>query len=164
MMLPDTDSPFTPGVPVPGDLFVGRMHEREMLRERLRRASRGIVQDQLSERHLPAVRAEAARRIGLRNFDPDFLAAIESERNREIVRAISEEVHYVIRRSDVLARTGDQQSSALDAFLRRLVELGIVERDETERGAYRFRYLLHPIYLRLRYASERMAGDHAERR
>lgn len=71
----------------------------------------------------------AAEVIGSKLLEPSMLQALQSERYRSILRHIADRPRMHFRRSDVLARLGGDDKSALDNFLRRMRKLGAIETD-----------------------------------
>ena len=91
----------------------------------------------------------AAQRVGTKYLDPVFYRTVRSGRYRSIVRKMMEESpHYQFTRSEVRSRIDEDELKVFDNLLRRLRELGIVERDVDEGpGAYRFVNALYPVYM-----------------
>lgn len=95
--------------------------------------------------------AEAADIVGRKLLEPQVFRAIRSERYRTILRQVgSRHFGYQFRRADLHRALGKEARAALDNFLRRMRELGVIVADEEGgRGAYRFANRLYYVYLAL---------------
>lgn len=91
----------------------------------------------------------AAQSVGTKYLDPVFYRTVRSPRYRSIVRKIARESFgSQFTRNDVMCGLDKNELMVFDNLLRRLRELGIVERDVEEgRGAYRFVNALYPVYM-----------------
>ncbi len=95
--------------------------------------------------------AEAADIVGRKLLEPQVFRAIRSERYRAILRQIGEpHFGYRFRRSELNRALGRDARAALDNFLRKMRQLGVIVPDEEGgRGAYRFANRLYFVYLAL---------------
>ena len=84
--------------------------------------------------------------IGSKLLEPSVFKAIQSERYRSILRQLAHRPRKRFKRSEVLERLTSEDRPALDNFLRRMKNLGAIERDPEIRGGYRFPNRLHPLY------------------
>ena len=92
----------------------------------------------------------AADIVGRKHLEPGIFQAVRSNRYRSILRRIADTGPFDVqfKRSDLLARLRDDERRVLDTFLRRMRELGVIQRDpEAGRGAYRFDNRLHHVYI-----------------
>lgn len=96
----------------------------------------------------------AADIVGRKHLEPSVLRAIRSENYRSILRKLAtgpEQMEF--QRGDVVKRLKQEEQKVFDNFLRRMADLGVVERaPEQGAGAYRFANLLHYMYFRLEAA------------
>ncbi|MCD6361670.1 MAG: AAA family ATPase [Armatimonadetes bacterium] len=94
--------------------------------------------------------------IGAKYVEPKITAAIRSERYRSILDHISQTRfgHHFSRR-EVRAQLSDSEARVFDNFLKRMQDLGVIEKDlEHGRGHYRFTSQLYYLYLYLQAARE----------
>lgn len=94
----------------------------------------------------------AADIVGRKHLEPGIFQAVRSNRYRSILRRIADTGPFdaQFKRSDLLARLRDDERRVLDTFLRRMRELGVIQRDpEAGRGAYRFDNRLCHVYVRI---------------
>lgn len=91
----------------------------------------------------------AAQSVGTKYLDPVFYRTVRSDRYRSIVRKIAQaSLGSQFTRNEVIGRLDRDEMMVFDNLLRRLRELGIVERDVDEGpGAYRFVNGLYPVYM-----------------
>ena len=90
----------------------------------------------------------AAEVIGQKLLEPQVFQAIRSERYRSILRKMAVEVEPDLRfqRTEILARLTEAEKRVLNNFLRRMRNLGVLERDPEVRGGYRFPNTLYALY------------------
>jgi hypothetical protein len=93
---------------------------------------------------------EAADLLGNKLLKPQVLSAIRSKRYRSILRKLSASQSQSFERRHVKDLLDEAEGGALDDFLDRMKELGvIVPEPEGGPGAYRFSSMLHLIYFKL---------------
>ena len=89
----------------------------------------------------------AAEVIGQKLLEPQVFQAIRSERYRSILRKMAVEVADLrFQRTELLARLTEAEKRVLNNFLRRMRNLGVLERDPEVRGGYRFPNRLYALY------------------
>ena len=90
----------------------------------------------------------AAESIGNKMLKPQIIEALHSERYREILRMLPEKpLEDSFRRSELIERLPPDSAKSVDAFLRRMRDLGaIVQVAEHGRGVYRFINPAHYLY------------------
>lgn len=92
----------------------------------------------------------AADIIGRKHLEPRVLSSIRSERYRSILRKIAQEPSRAFTRAEVALGLKAEEVRVLDNFLRKMEDLGVIEKDREKRpGSYRFCSLLHFLYFRL---------------
>lgn len=90
----------------------------------------------------------AADIVGRKYLQPKVFEAIRSKSYRTILRKISHSVTGPsFSRAELMKQFTGAEGKVLDNFLRKMVELGVVERDKDEGpGSYRFCSDLHQLY------------------
>ena len=88
----------------------------------------------------------AAEVIGRKLLTPQIFNAIRSERYHSIFRKMADEPRIHFRRAELQKLLTDAEQRGLDNFLRRMTNLGALEKDPEVRGGYRFPNLLHALY------------------
>ena len=88
----------------------------------------------------------AAEVIGRKLLTPQIFSAIRSERYHSILRKMADEPRPHFRRAELQKLLTDEEQRGLDSFLRRMTNLGALEKDPEVRGGYRFPNLLHALY------------------
>ena len=88
----------------------------------------------------------AAEVIGRKLLDPQIFSAIRSESYHSIFRKMADEPRIHFRRAELQELLTDAEKKGLDNFLRRMTNLGALEKDPEVRGGYRFPNLLHALY------------------
>jgi len=100
-----------------------------------------------------AVRAtvSAAEVVGRKHLEPQVFDSIRSKHYRSILRKIARLTPgEPISRAGILELLSHDERPKLDNFLRKMVQLGVLEKDkEKGRGVYKFSSLLNSIYFRL---------------
>ena len=93
----------------------------------------------------------AAENVGEKYLDPKVYRAIRSPRYRAILRKLGVvSLSRNFKKSDVEARLNESEKKVFHNFLRRMRELGVIEKDmERGLGAYRFVNEIYPIYIRM---------------
>jgi RNAse (barnase) inhibitor barstar len=91
---------------------------------------------------------DAAEVVGRKHLQPQIMAAIRSARYRSILRKLAKEpLELNFHRREVLEILSGDEIRVFDNFVRRMVQLGVVKRDqERGRGAYSFANLLYHTY------------------
>ena len=92
----------------------------------------------------------AADIVGRKHLEPGVFQAVRSKRYRSILRKIADTGPFDVqfKRSALLAQLRDDERRVLDTFLRRMRDLGVIQRDpDAGRGAYRFDNRLHHVYI-----------------
>ncbi len=91
----------------------------------------------------------AAEKVGEKYLDPKVYRAVRSPRYRSILRKLGEiPLSRNFKKRDVEARLNVDEKRVFHNFLRRIIELGVIEVDiERGRGAYRFVNEIYPIYI-----------------
>ncbi len=93
--------------------------------------------------------AAAAEIVGRKHLEPQVFQALRSPRYRTILRKIARRpsAGFEFQRGEVRSNLNEEEKRVFDNFLRKMTELGVIERD-VERGAgyYRFKNLLHSLY------------------
>jgi len=95
---------------------------------------------------------EAAENVGRKYLDPKVYRTIRSERYRSILRKLGKEMplYRGFRKKEVEAKLTEPEKKVFNNFLRRMQELGVIERDvEGGRGAYKFVNEIYPLYIRM---------------
>lgn len=88
---------------------------------------------------------EAAGIIGRKHVEPQVFHVISSERYRKILRKLASDPFKIrFERAEVKAQLTPPEAKVFDNFLRRMVQLGVLARQET--GVYRFTNTLHYLY------------------
>jgi len=92
---------------------------------------------------------EAAGRIGKKYLDPKVYRTIRSSRYRSILRKLGQQlIGAQFTKKAVAAGLDDAERKVFHNFLRKLTELGILEKDiEAPRGTYRFVNDLYYVYI-----------------
>lgn len=88
----------------------------------------------------------AAEVIGRKLLNPQIFRAIRSERYHSILRKMADKPRIHFRRAELQKLLTDAEKKGLDSFLRRMTNLGALEKDPEVRGGYRFPNLLHALY------------------
>ena len=88
----------------------------------------------------------AAEVIGRKLLNPQIFSAIRSERYLSILRKMADKPRIHFRRAELQKLLTDAEKKGLDSFLRRMTNLGALEKDPEVRGGYRFPNLLHALY------------------
>lgn len=90
----------------------------------------------------------AAESLGHKMLRPQIIEALQSKRYREILGILPEEpMMDTFRRSELMARLPADTAGSVDAFLKRMRDLGaIVPAPEHGRGVYRFTNPIHYLY------------------
>lgn len=88
----------------------------------------------------------AAEVIGRKHLNPQIFSAIRSERCHAIFRKMAEGPTTHFRRADLSQLLSNTEKKGLDNFLRRMTNLGALEKDPEVRGGYRVPNLLHALY------------------
>ena len=94
--------------------------------------------------------SEAAINVGRKYLHPNVYNALRSQRYRDIIRKISLDSigDTTFTRQQIATRLTAEELKVFDNLLRRLRELGVVERDaEGGRGAYRYTNQIYPLYM-----------------
>ena len=99
----------------------------------------------------------AAEVIGRKLLTPQIFSAIRSESYRSIFRKMAGEPRTHFRRAELQKLLTDAEKRGLDNFLRRMTNLGALEKDPEVRGGYRFPNLLHALYFSME--SQRRRGE-----
>ena len=92
----------------------------------------------------------AAINIGRKYLNPNVYNALKSQRYQAIIRKISVDSIYetTFTRQQMASRLTSEELKVFDNLLRRLRQLGVVERDtEGGRGAYRYTNEIYPMYM-----------------
>lgn len=88
---------------------------------------------------------EAATIIGRKHVEPQVFHAISSDHYRSILRKLaSDQFKMSFHRKEVIEQLSQAEGKVLDNFLRRMVQLGVLARQE--KGLYRFSNTLHYLY------------------
>ena len=98
----------------------------------------------------------AAEVIGSKLLEPRVFKAVRNERYRTILGKLADEPRMRFRRSEIRARLTATERGALDNFLRRMRELGVLEFDPEVQGGYRFPNHLYALYVQM---ESRRAGS-----
>jgi DNA-binding HxlR family transcriptional regulator len=90
----------------------------------------------------------AADIVGRKYLQPKVFEAIRSKNYRTILRKISHDFDgQSFSRAKLMKKFTGAESKVLDNFLRKMMELGVIEREKEEGpGAYRFCSVLHQLY------------------
>ncbi len=92
----------------------------------------------------------AADIVGRKHLEPNVFQSIRSARYREILRKIAKKPLFQFERSEIFPHLNQDEKKALDNFLRKMKELGVIRPDpDAGRGHYRFTNRLHYLYFRL---------------
>jgi hypothetical protein len=93
----------------------------------------------------------AAEIVGRKYLEPQVLQFVRSERYRKILRVLaSDPQNWAFKRANIIQRLNQNERQVFDNFLQRMQRLGVIVPDEESgRGAYRFRNLLHFFYFGL---------------
>jgi hypothetical protein len=103
-------------------------------------------QDDVVDRKDALFGIEQAAEIVGRKYLPQVYEAIHSPRYRKILRVLARDPQNVVfKRTGIFQQLDARERRVLDNFLQRMVELGVLVREEG-RGVYRFRNALHFIY------------------
>lgn len=91
----------------------------------------------------------ASEEIGKKYLDPKVYRTIRSERYRSILRKLGKiQISRYFKKKDVLQKLTENEKKVFHNFLRRLIELGIIESDfERGPGAYKFVNAIYPVYI-----------------
>ena len=92
---------------------------------------------------------DATQNIGRKYLDPKVYRTIRSERYRSILRKLGKiQISRYFKKKDVLQKLTENEKKVFHNFLRRLIELGIIESDfERGPGAYKFVNAIYPVYI-----------------
>ncbi len=88
----------------------------------------------------------AAEVIGRKLLNPQIFSAIRSESYHSIFRKMADVPGTRFQRAELRELLTDAEEKGLDNFLRRMTNLGALEKDPETRGGYRFPNLLHALY------------------
>ena len=100
----------------------------------------------------------AAEVIGRKLLNPQIFSAIRSERYLSILRKMADKPRIHFRRAELQKLLTDAEKKGLDSFLRRMTNLGALEKDPEVRGGYRFPNLLHALYFSMESQRRRREG------
>lgn len=100
----------------------------------------------------------AAEVIGRKLLNPQIFSAIRSERYLSILRKMADKPRIHFRRAELQKLLTDAEKKGLDSFLRRMTNLGALEKDPEVRGGYRFPNLLHALYFWMESQRRRREG------
>lgn len=91
----------------------------------------------------------AANNVGKKYLDPQLYRILRSKRYFSILRKIPEtSISRKFYRKDIVKALNDSEKKVLDNFLRRLRDLGILEKDiEDGPGAYKFVNEIYPVFI-----------------
>jgi hypothetical protein len=90
---------------------------------------------------------DAAEKVGEKYLDPKVYRAIRSDRYISILRKLGEDsIPQSFKKKNVESRLTVSEKKVFHNFLRRMNELGVIER-EREMGSYRFVNEIYPIYI-----------------
>lgn len=94
----------------------------------------------------------AAIRVGQKYLDPSVYNALRSQHYQTIIMKLSESpMGQRFTRQQAMERLTPEERKTFDNFLRRLRELGVVERaPEDGRGVYRYTNRIFPLYMYLK--------------
>ncbi len=90
----------------------------------------------------------AAREIGRKYMDSQFLGAIRSERYMSVLNAITEEPDLIFSRRSVCERLPKTEAATFDNFVQKMRTLGFFEK-YGDRGGYRWVNPMHWAYVAL---------------
>ncbi len=91
----------------------------------------------------------AANRVGYRYLEPRVYRTVRSPRYRSILRKLGQHgIRRNFTRREVESWLNEEEKRVFSNFLRRMRELGVIERDlEGGPGAYRFVNEIYPVYI-----------------
>ena len=92
-----------------------------------------------------------AERVGSKYLDPKVYRSVRSERYRSILKKLAKvPISRYFTKKDVEAKLSENEKKVFHNFIRKLIELGIIESDvERGGGAYRFVNEIYPVYIRM---------------
>jgi hypothetical protein len=121
-------------------------------------AFRRAVGGRLTTEAAMAAMHDAAEIVGRKHLQPQVFETIRSTRYRSILGRIAGS-GMSFERKAVLAGLSPEEGRVFDNFLRRMAKLGVVEQAiEKGPGAYRFKNLLHYVYIRMKFPSREKGG------
>ena len=92
---------------------------------------------------------EASEIVGRKYLEPQVFQVIKSPKYRSILKHVgADHFPFEFRRAELLERLNADEKAALDNFLHRMTELGVIVRDRSKgQGSYRFSNYLHYLYI-----------------
>lgn len=92
---------------------------------------------------------DASEIVGRKYLEPQVFQAIKSPKYRSILKHVgADHFPFEFRRAELLQRLHGDERGALDNFLHRMTELGVIVRDPAKgQGSYRFSNSLHYLYI-----------------
>jgi hypothetical protein len=92
---------------------------------------------------------EASEIVGRKYLEPQVFLAIKSPKYRSILKHVgTDHFPFEFRRAELLQRLHGDEKGALDNFLHRMTELGVIVREPAKGpGSYRFSNDLHYLYI-----------------
>ena len=90
--------------------------------------------------------------VGRKYIEPQVYEAIRSEKYKAILKKLTEDItSFNVRRRELLDKLGPGEEKALDNFLKKMTDLGVLVKDADHgRGAYKFAQELHFVYFWMR--------------
>ena len=88
----------------------------------------------------------AAEVIGSKLLTPQIFSAIRSESYRSILLKMADRPRPHFKRSEIMELLEGTEKKRLDNFLRRMTDLGALQKEAQGQGRYRFPNLLHALY------------------
>ena len=90
----------------------------------------------------------AAIDVGNKYLHPNFYDKLRSERYQAIIRKMAQSsAQDTFTRQQMLEILTEDERKVFDSFLRRLRELGVIELDPMDRGAYKYTNQIYPLYM-----------------
>ena len=108
------------------------------------RAAAGCTE--VDQRQVSVGVINAAEIIGRKLIDPQVFSAIRSELYRSILRRMSGELRFLIKRSELLDLLAEDEGKVVDNFFNRMKQVGALISDPEIRGGYRFPNRLYALY------------------